>query len=277
MTPDGLIATASVRLGAAGIEWPRAEARLLLAHVLGGDRAATLAGQVDTEQQALFEALVARRVAREPMAYITGRREFWSLDFAVGPGVLVPRPDSETLIAEALRLFAERQAPLALADLGTGSGALLIAALHEFSEAQGMGFEASPQAMAYARANLAAHGLAERAELHLANWNTAPESAFDLVLCNPPYIPSADIGALEPEVRDHEPLAALDGGPDGLSAYRELAKLLPRILRPGGHAVLEIGVGQDAAMEPLLPPLEMLRIAPDLAGIPRALVLKKSK
>ena len=277
MTPDGLIATASVRLAAAGVEGPRAEARLLLAHVLGGDRARTLSGQVTPEQQAVFERFVTRRSAREPLAYITGHREFWSLDFEVGPGVLIPRPDSETLIEEALRLVPDRDAPLVLADLGTGSGALLIAALIEFPNARGIGFEADASAAGWARRNLSFHQLTARAEIRGADWIGAPENAFDLVLSNPPYIPAAHIEKLEPEVRDHEPDEALDGGRDGLDAYRSLAHLLPRILRPGGIAIVEIGVGQDAAMEPLFEGLEMVRIAPDLAGISRTVALKKPK
>ena len=280
MTPDGLIATASVRLGAAGIERPRAEARLLLAHVLGGERSRTLSGALTPEQAADFERLVARRAAREPLAYITGHKEFWSLDFEVGPGVLVPRPDSETLIEEALKLFPDRDAPLRIGDLGAGSGALLIAALTEFPKAIGLGFESSLAAHAWAQRNLGIHvpgHVPGRAQILPDDWRTAPEDYFDLILCNPPYIPSADIAALEPEVRDHEPRAALDGGRDGLDAYRGLAGLLPRVLRPDGIAILEIGVGQGAAMEPLFRTLEMVRIAPDLAGIPRALVLKKPK
>ena len=277
MTPDGLIATASVRLAASGVEGPRAEARLLLAHVLGGDRARTLSGQVTPEQQAVFESFVTRRAAREPLAYITGHREFWSLDFRVGPGVLIPRPDSETLIEEALRLIPDRATPLVMADLGTGSGALLIAALTEFPHAKGIGFESDATAAGWARQNLSLHQLTDRAQIRESDWNEAAENTFDLILSNPPYVPAKDIEKLEPEVRDHEPGAALDGGRDGLDAYRGLARLLPRILRAGGLAIMEIGMGQDAAMEPLFKGLELVRIAPDLSGIPRALALKKPK
>jgi len=220
---------------------------------------------------------VARRACHEPFAYITGQKEFWSLDFKVGPGVLIPRPDTETIVEQALALFPDRAAPLSIADLGTGSGALLAALLKEFPNAAGTGFETSPQAMAFARANVAAHGMAARAELILADWGAAPAAAFDLVVSNPPYIPSAEIARLEPEVRDFEPRAALDGGPDGLAAYRALATLLPGILKPGGLAVLEIGAGQDVAMEPMFRGLEFQGVAPDLAGIPRALTLKKPK
>ena len=263
-------------LAAAGVENARAEARRLLAHALGTTRDETLSGAMtpSQQQQVLFEAVVARRAAREPLAYITGHRAFWSLDLAVGPGVLVPRADTETLIEAALQIFPDRDAPLCIGDLGTGSGAILLAALSEFPQAAGLGFESSPEAFAYARINAARQ---PRATVTLEDWSQAPDEAFDLLFCNPPYIPSADIESLEPEVRLHEPRAALDGGADGLDAYRALAGLLPRLLKPGGIAVLEIGLGQAAAMEPLFSGLETLEIAPDLAGIPRAVVLARPK
>jgi release factor glutamine methyltransferase len=260
-------------LAEAGIDNPRAEARLLLAHVLDISRDQTLNATPTPDQLARFAHLVTRRAAHEPFAYITGRKEFWSLSFEVGPGVLVPRPDSETLIEEALRLVPDRNAPLKIADLGTGSGALLIAALEEFPNASGAGFESSSQAFACATAN-AARLIGERAQIRLADWNSA-QGPFDLVFCNPPYIPSGDIESLAPDVARYEPHAALDGGPDGLDAYRGLAVLLPRILAPGGHALLEIGLGQANAMEPLFQGVEIVRIAPDLAGTPRCVILRK--
>jgi release factor glutamine methyltransferase len=228
-------------LAEAGIDNPRAEARLLLAHALGVTREQTLAAAPTPNQSAKFDALIARRTGREPFAYITGHKEFWSLDFEVGPGVLVPRPDTETLIEEALRLAPDRSAPLRIADLGTGSGAILTAALTEFPNARGIGFESSPPAFACS---------------------------------NPPYIPSADIESLEPEVSQFEPRPALDGGPDGLAAYRALAGLLPRLLAQGGHALLEIGLGQAQPMGTLFQGLEILRLAPDLSGIPRCVILR---
>lgn len=248
---------AAKRLAAAGIDSARLDARLLWQHA-GGDDAA-------------FAAAIARRLLHEPVAYITGRKEFWSLDFDVGPGVLVPRPDTETLIEQALLL----PPPHRIADLGTGSGALLVAALTEFPAATGVGLDSSPAAHAFAARNAARH-VGSRAEILLADWSAAP-GAFDLVFCNPPYIPSADIVGLDPDVRDHEPRAALDGGPDGLDAYRGLAELLPRILEPGGHALLEIGAGQAPAIPGIFAGsgLELVKIAPDLAGIPRCVVLAR--
>jgi release factor glutamine methyltransferase len=263
---------ATRRLAAANVENPRAEARLLLAHVLGVSREATLAATPTPDQAAKFDAAVARRAAREPFAYITGRKQFWSLDFAVGPGVLVPRPDTETLIGEALRVVPDRAARLTIADLGTGSGAILVAALREFPNASGIGFESSPQAHGVAAANAARH-VPGRAEIRLADWNTAA-GPYDLVFSNPPYIPSADIESLAPDVSDFEPRAALDGGPDGLDAYRALAALLPRILAPAGFALLEIGAGQALTAGNLFQKLQMIRIVPDLGGIPRCLLLQ---
>jgi release factor glutamine methyltransferase len=266
---------ATRQLAEAGIGNPRAEARLLLAYALGVSREQTLTHSLATtpEQAQRFAAMVARRAAREPFAYITGRKEFWSLAFEVGPGVLVPRPDTETLIEEALRIVPDRSASLRIADLGTGSGAILIAALKEFSNARGIGFESSAQACRYATAN-AARLVGSRAEIRLADWAGA-EGPFDLVFSNPPYIPSAEIESLAPDVSQFEPRAALDGGLDGLAAYRALAELLPGLLGKGGYALLEIGLGQAQAMGTLFPGLEIVRIAPDLAGIPRCLILRK--
>lgn len=257
---DAMLAAAK-RLAAAGIDSARLDARLLFEHA-NGDGAA-------------FDAAITRRLAREPVAAILGHKEFWSLDFAVGPGVLIPRPDTETLIEQALALYPDRSAPLRIADLGTGSGAILVAALTEYPNATGIGFESSAQAQPYAVRNAARH-VGRRAEIRLADWSMAT-GPFDLVFSNPPYIPAADIERLQPEVRLHEPGAALDGGDDGLDAYRDLGRRLPAILAPGGHALLEIGVEQADAMEPLFPGLELVRIAPDLSGIPRCVVLKAGK
>ena len=260
-------------LAQARVDNPRADARLLLAHVLGISRDQTLTAAPTLEQAAQFAALVARRAQREPFAYITGRKEFWSLDFEVGPGVLVPRPDTETLIEEALRIAPDRGAALRIADLGAGSGAILITALKEFPNATGVGFESSEAAFAYAAAN-AARLIGARAQIRQTGWEQA-QGPFDLIFSNPPYIPSGEIESLEPDVVRYEPRAALDGGPDGLEAYRALASLLPGLLRPGGHALLEIGQGQESAVAPLFKGLELLRIAPDLSGIARCVILRK--
>jgi release factor glutamine methyltransferase len=272
-----LLHDAAGRLTDAGVDSARVDARILLAGAMGIGREQLIAAirQPMLAEATAFQALVNRRLAREPLAYIIGRREFWSLDLKVGPGVLVPRPETETLIEAALSLFPDRAAPLSMADLGTGSGAILIAVLKEFPKARGMGFERSPDALHYARANLQAHGFAGRGEIVAADWKDAPAGQFDLVLSNPPYIPRAEIAALEPEVRLYEPHAALDGGPDGGDAYRALAALLPTLLKPGGVALLELGQGQADLVKPLFQDLTVLPFVPDLAGIPRVLVLKK--
>lgn len=260
-------------LAAAGVENPRREARLLLAQAMGISRDASLTATPSPEQGAIFASHVARRAAHEPFAYIAGHKEFWSLGFDVGPGVLIPRPDTETLIEQARRVVEDQNAPLHVADLGTGSGAILVAALAEFPNATGIGFESSLQALSFARAN-AARLIGVRADIRATDWNEAA-GPFDLVFSNPPYIPTADIESLSPDVSRYEPRQALDGGADGLDAYRGLAGLLPRILKPGGHALLEFGIGQETALERMFPGLEIVAIAPDLAGIPRCLVLRR--
>ena len=188
--------------------------------------------------------------------------------------MLVPRPDTETLVEEALRIVPDKSAPLRIADLGAGAGAILIAALKEFPNATGIGFESSTEAFRYASAN-AARLIGARAHIRQQEWDKA-EGPFDLIFSNPPYIPSGEIESLEPDVSRFEPRAALDGGPDGLSAYRALAELLPRILAPGGHTLLEIGLGQAHSIAKLFGGLELLRIAPDLSGIPRCVILRKA-
>lgn len=264
---------ATQALAGAGIENPRREARLLLAHAMGISRDASLTAVPTPEQAKAFAAFVTRRASFEPFAYIAGRKEFWSLAFEVGPGVLIPRPDTETLIEQALRLVPDRNAPLRIADLGTGSGAILLAVLSEFPNATGIGFESSPQALPFARAN-AARLIGDRAQVRAADWSEA-RGPFDLLFSNPPYIPTADIESLAADVSRYEPIAALDGGPDGLDAYRAQAGLLSGLLKPGGHALLEFGIGQETALEPVFRGLEIVTIAPDLAGIPRCLVLRR--
>jgi len=256
---NDILLEAAKRIAAAGSDSARLDARLLWDH----------AQRSGTD----FHALVGRREKREPIAYITGHKEFWSLGFRVGPGVLIPRPDTETLIEEALRLVPDRNAPLRIADLGTGSGAILVAALKEFPQATGTGFEASPEAFGWAREN-AARLIGARAQIQQADWSGA-EGPFDLIFSNPPYIASGEIESLEPDVATYEPRAALDGGPDGLDAYRALAELLPDLLTHNGHAFLEIGAGQANAVTALFPKLEILRVAPDLSGIPRCVTLRK--
>jgi release factor glutamine methyltransferase len=323
----------AARLRAEGIDNPRLEARLLLAHALGVTPEALLrdppeallgnpprmplhdppevpprdppqgspcdsseallrgplevplrrppvsANSVQTScaetGRARYDALLDRRAAREPLALITGRREFWSLDLAVSAATLIPRPDSETLIEAALAAIPDRARVRRILDLGTGTGCLLLAALSEFPPAFGVGTDRTAAATSLARHNAAMLGMADRAAFVCTDWGDALVGGFDLIVSNPPYIRTGDLAALMPEVARHEPAAALDGGPDGLDAYRRILPELPRLLASGGVAVLELGVDQNEAVTGLA------RVAgfasttrADLAGIPRALLLR---
>lgn len=278
-TIGSLLRAADAVLRAAGIEEPRREARLLLGHLLGRAPGllTTEAGVPvgDTEAQC-FRELVARRAAHVPAAHLTGTRGFWTLDLIVTPDVLVPRPDSETLIEAALAALPDRSAVRRVLDLGTGSGALLLAALAEFPAALGVGVDRSPAALAVARANAARAGLADRALFVCGDWTVPLRATFDLVLANPPYVPSGAIAGLAPEVRDHDPRAALDGGPDGLAAFRAILADLPRVLASSGLAVLELGAGQAADVAALAAAsrLEVAQLRQDWGGIPRAILLR---
>ena len=255
-------------------ESPRLEAELLLAHVLGVERMVMLIGNagVSLPDRQAFEALLARRRRHEPVAHILGHREFWSLSLRVTPDVLVPRPDSETLIAEALAHFAGRP-PRTLLDLGTGSGALLLAALSEWPLARGLGIDRSAAALKVARGNATALGLAARAEFREGDWAQGLDARFDLILCNPPYI--VDGEALMPDVALFEPAGALFGGPDGLDPYRLLLPEMPRLLAEGGVAIFEFGIGQADALVALAADAGLQsQVADDLAGRPRALILR---
>jgi release factor glutamine methyltransferase len=272
-----LIGDGAALLRAAGIENPRLEARLLLAHTLNLPVSALLRDPNLHADPTAYVTLIARRAAHEPLAYILGHREFWSLRFAVSPATLIPRPESETLIEAALAAFARRTPPRRILDLGTGTGCLLLAALHEFPASFGIGIDRSPGAAALAAANANSLGLGNRAAFLCADWAAPLAARFDLILCNPPYIPTCEIGALMPEVAGHEPACALDGGADGLSAYRRIIPLLPQLLQPDGVAVLELGIGQRLGVADLARETGLIAITrPDLAGIPRALVLESA-
>jgi len=250
---------------------PRLDAELLMAHALGMSREQMLLSAMDAEAPAAFAALLARRLAHEPVAYITGRRAFWTIELEVGPGVLVPRPDSETLIDAAIDRFGPR-GPATILDLGTGPGTLLLAALDQWPQARGLGIDRSEDALAYARRNAARLGLGDRAELRLGDWGEGIEGRFDLVLANPPYV-AADAD-LPPDVADHEPAAALFAGADGLDDYRRLAPQLPLLIAPGGVACVEIGAGQKQAVAALFAAAGLtVASRDDLAGVARCLVL----
>lgn len=266
-------------LRAAAIENPRLEARLLLAHAMGSTTEALLRdprAAVPPEAIARFRAALGQRLARLPMARILGRVGFWTLDLEVGPETLIPRADSETLIEAALEAGIT---PRRILDLGTGTGCLLLAALSAYPEAWGLGLDLRPDAAALAARNAGRNGLAHRAAFAAGDWAAALHGRFDLILSNPPYIERAAIPGLMPEVALHEPESALDGGADGLDAYRILACALPRLLAPGGLAVLELGEGQGPAVAALARAqgLVVAGLKADLGGISRALMLKISE
>jgi release factor glutamine methyltransferase len=222
----------------------------------------------------IFDRLIDRRAGREPLALILGRREFWSLDFAVSPATLIPRPDSETLIEAAVATFADRPPPRRVLDLGTGTGCLLLAALAEFPAAFGVGVDLSASAASLAASNASRLGMTSRAAFLTGDWASALNARFDLVLCNPPYIPSAELADLMPEVAHYEPRSALDGGEDGLSAYRRLVPELHRLLSPDGAAIVELGAGQAETVAGMAREAGFATaLRHDLSGIPRALVL----
>jgi len=258
----------------AGIDNPRLEARLLLAHALGITTEALLRDPHTPIDRGPYNAMLARRVAHEPLALITGRREFWSLDLAVSAATLIPRADSETLIEAALAALPDRSRVRRILDLGTGTGCLLLAALSEFPGAFGVGTDRSAAATALARDNAAMHGMANRAAFVCTDWAAALAGRFDLILSNPPYIPTGELHTLMPEVARFEPTSALDGGSDGLDAYRRILPSLPGSLTAGGIAVLELGQGQVDAVAGLARDAGFTTaMRADLAGIPRAMLL----
>ena len=274
MTPHPIatwLAEAAAILGTAGIDAPSREARMLLLHALGRP-AGTLLDRTEPVLVPTLPALVARRAAHEPMALITGRQGFWTLDLEVSRDTLIPRADSETLVEAAL---AAKPDATSILDLGTGTGCLLLAVLSALPAAWGVGIDLHPAAAALAARNANACGLAGRAAFLAGDWSSPIAGQFNLVLSNPPYIPTADLAKLMPEVLAHEPARALDGGADGLFAYRHLATILPALLAPGGVAVLELGIGQHKTVPALASAagLLVLGLRPDLGGIPRALIL----
>ncbi|BBB07095.1 peptide chain release factor N(5)-glutamine methyltransferase [Sphingopyxis sp. EG6] len=256
---------------------PRLDAELLMAHALGVERQDVLLDPARYDVPELYAHLVARRMAHEPIAYIVGYRDFWTLRIEVGPGVLIPRPDSETLVEACLELARGRGAgwPSRVLDLGTGPGTLLLAALSEFPEATGVGIDASEQALAYARDNAGELGMADRASFRAGDWGAGIDGPFDLILCNPPYIGDAE--PLMRDVADHEPAGALFAGADGLADYRRIIPDLPRLLAPGGAAVLEIGHRQRASVWELAEAAGFAAACrQDLGGRDRALLLTRS-
>jgi release factor glutamine methyltransferase len=272
------LADAALRLSAAGISDARREARLLLAAALGWDAARVL-GFPEAEMTAAagrrLEQLIARRSAREPVSRILGYREFWSLPFELSADTLDPRPDSETLIGSALAALGERARAYRVLDFGTGSGCLLLALLSELPNARGTGVDLSEGALQTARRNAAALGLGARAQFLRGNWGDGLSGHWDVILANPPYIPSHALQSLMPEVARYEPKLALDGGTDGLEAYRALGPQIARLLAPAGVATVEVGAGQAPAVTAIMggAGLVLRALRHDLSGVDRCLVL----
>jgi release factor glutamine methyltransferase len=275
------VARAAAALAAAGIAEPRREARLIVALALEVEPAVVLGYPerlLDPVAVARLEALVARRQAREPYSRLRGRRPFWTLDLALSPETLDPRPDSETLVEAVLAAIPDRRAPLRLLDLGTGSGCLLLALLSELPNAIGIGIDILGGAATVARRNAAAHGLGARAFFLVGDWAQAiGAGAADVVVANPPYISSEEIDRLAPEVVRHEPRAALDGGQDGLGAYRALAPELSRLLRRDGIAAVELGAGQRDPVARLMHAggLAIQAVRCDLSGVQRVFLMTR--
>jgi release factor glutamine methyltransferase len=250
----------------------RLDAELLMAEALHIDRDKLILSPPDRKIPDRFWKMIERRKGGEPVAYITGRRAFWNVELHVGPGVLVPRPDSEVLIASAIEHFGDGQEPDRILDLGTGPGTLLLAALDVWPKATGVGIDVSRRALSYASANARRLGIEPRAKWTQGDWAKGLAEKFDLILCNPPYV--AEGAELGPGVREFEPDEALFAGKEGLDAYRELAPQLPRLLSRGGLAAVEIGADQAKAVTGLLARDGLAAtVGHDLAGRPRALLL----
>lgn len=264
------------KLSDACIDRPGFDARFLIGQALGLDRG-ELFSQADRilteEERHRAQALIDRRANYEPVGRIMGEREFWGLTFHLNEATLEPRPDSEILIETTLRYLPQKDAPLQILDLGTGSGCLLLSVLHEFPNAKGLGLDIAPRAVEQANKNAEHLGLQNRATFKVNNWLEGIKGPFDLILANPPYIEQQEIPALMPEVRDYDPLAALDGGIDGLVPYRLLIPQLPKLMSKGGLAVFEVGYNQAASVSALFHANGFAQIEQhkDLGGIERCI------
>jgi release factor glutamine methyltransferase len=285
ITIHARVAKGRERLRHAGIgpEEADLDARLLAQKLLGWDAARFFTSANEPEPDdfaALYERLVARREGREPLAYITGRQEFWGLEFEVSPAVLIPRPETELIVEVALARFPDRHASLEVADVCTGSGCLAVALAHERPGARVVAADVSADALRTARRNADRHGVADRVELVQADvFDGTEDAGADLIVSNPPYVPEGDRVTLQPEVRDHEPPIALFAGEDGLAVIRRLVEQSTGRLKTGGLLIFEFGLGQADAVRALIsqrPGLTMLDVKQDLQGIPRTAVACRS-
>ncbi|WP_315735260.1 MULTISPECIES: peptide chain release factor N(5)-glutamine methyltransferase [unclassified Bradyrhizobium] len=286
VTIDAARRALAARFADAGLDSPELDARLLIGHALQLDLTGLVMHgrrQLSHDDAQRLETLMQRRLAGEPVARILGTKEFWGLDLRLSADTLVPRPDTETVVELALEHLAaggDLKRRLRIADLGTGSGAILLALLSELPWAFGLGTDISLAALTTARDNARALGLADRAGFVACSYAAALAVGFDLIVSNPPYIPSSEIGALDAEVRAHDPLRALDGGKDGLDAYRALIPQAAALLQPGGAVIVEVGLGQSDDVAALMVraglTADSSTIRADLAGIPRTVMgLKK--
>ncbi|WP_315751932.1 MULTISPECIES: peptide chain release factor N(5)-glutamine methyltransferase [unclassified Bradyrhizobium] len=286
VTIDAARRALAARFADAGLDSPELDARLLVGHALQLDLTGLVMHgrrQLSHDDAQRLETLVQRRLAGEPVARILGTKEFWGLDLRLSADTLVPRPDTETVVELALEHLAaggDLKRRLRIADLGTGSGAILLALLSELPRAFGLGTDISLAALTTARDNARALGLADRAGFVACSYAAALSAGFDLIVSNPPYIPSSEISELDVEVRTHDPLRALDGGKDGLDAYRALIPQAAALLRPDGAVIVEVGLGQSDEVAALMVraglTADSSTIRADLAGIPRTVMgLKK--
>jgi len=280
LTVGQVLRNAADRLGAVGVETARLDARLLVAEVLGLSASSLVTRQhleLSAAETERFEGLLVRRLGREPMSHILGRRGFWTIELVVTADTLDPRPDTETLVEAVLAAIPDRGRSLRLLDLGTGTGCILLALLGELRQASGLGIDTSAAALQVAAGNAEALGLAARAGFQRGDWAEGLNERFDVIVSNPPYIPAAEIDGLEPEVARFEPRLALDGGADGLDCYRALAPQIARLLAPGGVVGLEVGAGQAAAVAVLMEQagLGLASFFSDLGGIERCVLLRR--
>ena len=280
-TLGSLLGEAASILSRAGFIEPRRRARQLLASVLDLTPAA-LVGRpeqlLDARRADLVRLALRRMVDHEPLSRILGRREFWGLEFVLSPETLDPRPETETVVEAVLRRLFDREAPRRFLDLGTGTGCILLALLSEFPAAVGFGVDIAPDAAITARRNAITLDLAERAHFLVGDWTTAISGSFDVIVSNPPYIERAALADLPRDVACYDPCLALDGGADGLGAYRSLVGGLPELLKPGGIFACEVGMGRAPAVEQILQAsgLTIEGCEPDLAGIARCVVARAS-
>lgn len=273
------LAQATFQLENHGVESPRLDAELLLAHVLSVNRAALFAWperRLTLKELTGYRDLVARRAAREPLAYILGYREFFGLDFEVGPDVLIPRPETELLVEQALRLARVRPSPVWIADVGAGSGAIAVALAVHLPEATIFALDRSPAALAVTARNAGRHGVSERVHPRLGDLLEPLSETLDLIVANLPYVTTAEWENLPPEIRDHEPRSALDGGPDGLTFIRRLLETAAPHLRPGGAILMEIGAGQGQTVLDLAVrhfPQARVQLVQDYAALDRVVIV----